>query len=84
MATNNTATLKRPANRRFAGSRGSVAASEPLMPYEQWKALGAEKAAEYLAKRRGYDAKRQGKLWAVLDVCWNEKPQNGKVSDAAH
>lgn len=46
------------------------------MPYNQWRALGPEKAAEYLAKRRGYDAKRQGKLWAILEMTWDEKPPN--------
>ncbi len=43
------------------------------MPYADWKALGPEKAAEYLAKRRGYSAKRQGKLWAILEMAWSNK-----------
>lgn len=46
----------------------------PLMPYDQWRALGPEKAAEYLARRRGYSAEQQGKLWASLEFAWNEPP----------
>ena len=47
----------------------------PLMPYDQWRALGPEKAAEYLARRHGYSAARQGKLWAILEFAWNEPPK---------
>jgi len=45
---------------------------EPLKPYAEWRAMGPEKAAEYLARRNGWDAKRQRKLWAILEVCWQE------------
>ena len=48
-------------------------AVDPLMPYEQWRSLGAEKAAEYLARRRGYSAKQQGTLWAILEISWQPK-----------
>lgn len=58
----------------FAEARCS-AAVEPLMPYESWKALGPERAAEYLSRRRGYDAQRQGKLWAILESAWGEPPK---------
>lgn len=47
---------------------------EPLMPYEQWRALGPEKAAAYLARRRGYTSEQQGKLWAVLETFWHDEP----------
>lgn len=46
------------------------------MPYEEWRALGPEKAAEYLAKRRGYTAQQQGKLWAILETFWKEAQGN--------
>lgn len=52
------------------------AAVEPLLPYDQWRALGPEKAAEYLARRRGYSAERQGKLWAIIEAFWNEPPNS--------
>lgn len=49
----------------------------PRMPYEQWRALRPEKAAEYLARRLGYSAKSQGKLWAILESVWKDPPNAG-------
>lgn len=46
--------------------------TDPPMPYEAWRALGPEKAAEYLARRRGYTARQQGKLWAILEYAWDK------------
>ena len=60
----------------FAAPAGSPSSTKPLMPYDEWRALGAEKAAEYLARRRGYSAERQGKLWAVLEWAWGETTEN--------
>lgn len=64
-------------------SPGSLERSvrRPLMPYDEWRALGSEKAAEYLARRRGYSAEQQGKLWAILAMTWDEPP-NAKLRDA--
>jgi hypothetical protein len=54
---------------------------KPLMPYCDWLALGPEKAAEYLAKRCGYNAEQQRKLRTILEV-WGQEadpPKKGKI-----
>ena len=58
----------------LAGAHGS-AAGEPLMPYGQWLALGPEKAAAYLSRRHGWSVEKQGRVWAILETFWDEKPK---------
>jgi hypothetical protein len=55
----------------------------PKLPYDLWRALGPEKAAEYLARRHGYSAQRQGKLWAVLEFAWHGTEAKGAAKKEA-
>jgi len=64
---------------RLPDAACSAAPAEPLMPYDEWLALGPEKAAEYLASRRGYSAGRQGKLRTILEK-WGMRPPNSMIA----
>lgn len=56
-------------------------AGKAKLSYEEWRALGPEKAAEYIARRNGYTAEKQGKLWAVLEWTWGEsEPDAGQCN----
>ena len=50
--------------------------SERKLPYYQWRALGPRLAAEYVARRNGWTADREGKLWAILETCWETTTPN--------
>ncbi len=53
--------------------------TEPMMPYAEWCALSPRRAAEYLAKRRGHDKIQQAKLFAILEMVWDEMPPNDQA-----
>jgi hypothetical protein len=62
------------ATRRSAGSRSAPLSA--TLPYDEWKALGAEKAAEVFARHNGWTAKQQGELWAMLEFAWDAEATN--------
>jgi len=52
---------------------------EPFKPFAEWRAMGPVKAAEYLARRNGWDAERQAKLRAILEDYWHDSPPKSEL-----
>lgn len=62
---------------------GSASALPAPISYDEWRALGPDKAAEYMAARLGCNDDRKRKLVMVLNAFWNETPTNADLSGAS-
>ena len=60
----------------LAPARGSASALPAPISYDEWIALGPDKAAEYTAARLGLDFHRKRKLEAILNRFWKMKTPN--------